>query len=111
MNKEEVADALDEIGTLLELKGENAFRTNAYHNGARAILQMQGDIADVIAQGKLTEVPGIGETLRDKITTVVTTGSLQYLEKLRSDITAGQVAMLRIPGVGLKMIIELIDTQ
>ncbi|MFL5341051.1 MAG: DNA polymerase/3'-5' exonuclease PolX [Gemmataceae bacterium] len=110
MNKEEVADALDEIGTLLELKGENAFRTNAYHNGARAILQMQGDINDVIAQGKLTEAPGIGETLREKITTLVTTGSLPYLEKLRAEIPAGLVAMLRIPGVGPKKVKVLHDT-
>ena len=49
MTKDDVADALDEIGTLLELKGENAFKCNAYHNGARAIRQLPDDLAEVVA--------------------------------------------------------------
>src|SRR4051794_26502031 len=110
MTKEEVADALDEIGTLLELQGENAFRANAYHNGARAVLQMQGDIADVVAAGQLAGVSGIGETLREKITTLVTTGRLPFLDKLRSEVPAGLVAMLRIPGVGPKKVKALHDS-
>jgi len=70
MDKTEVANVLDEIGTLLELQGENAFRCNAYHNAARAIQQLETNIADVVEQGRLTEIPGIGETLRDKITSL-----------------------------------------
>ena len=53
MSKDEVAAALDEIGTLLELKGENPFRTNAYHNAARTIQQMVGDLKQIVAEGKL----------------------------------------------------------
>ena len=55
MSKDEVADALDEIGTLLELKGENAFRTNAYHNAARVVQQLPGDLKQMVADGKLAE--------------------------------------------------------
>src|SRR5947209_19636056 len=83
MDKDQVAAILDEIGTLLELQGENAFRCNAYHNGARAIQQLETSLADVVAAGKLDEVPGIGSTLREKITTLVTTGSLPYYEELK----------------------------
>src|SRR5215211_3891742 len=104
MNKEQVAAILAEIGTLLELQGENAFRCNAYHNGARSIQQMEEDLAEVVRQGRLAAVPGIGETLRQKITTLVTTGRLPFYEDLKARIPLGLVEMLRIPGLGPKKV-------
>src|ERR1700733_7581926 len=95
MTKDEVAAALDEIGTLLELKGESSFRTNAYHNASRAILQLEGDLKQMIAEKKLGEVRGIGSTLLEKITTLVTTGQLPFLDDLRTSIPAGMAEMLR----------------
>jgi DNA polymerase (family 10) len=110
MTKDDVADALDEIGTLLELKGENAFRTNAYHNAARLVLQLPGDLTQMVAEGKLSEIRGIGDALSQKITTLVTTGKLPYLEDLRASIPAGLVQMLRLPGLGPKKVKALHDT-
>ena len=104
MDRDQVAAILAEIGTLLELQGETSFRTNAYHNGARAIQQLEEDLGDVIRQGRLGEVPGIGATLRDKITTLVTTGSLPFYDKLKEEIPPGLVEMLRIPGLGPKKV-------
>ena len=86
MSKDEVAAALDEIGTLLELQGESSFRTNAYHNGARVVQQLEGDLKQLVTEKQLGEVRGIGATLQEKITTLVTTGRLQYLEDLRASI-------------------------
>src|SRR5437870_9848153 len=97
MTKEEVASVLDEIGTLLELKGENSFRCNAYHNGARAILQMEGDLAETVEKGKLAGVPGIGETLREKISTLVTTGELPFYTDLKASLPTDLVRVLKIP--------------
>lgn len=102
MTKEEVADALEEIATLLEVKGENPFRANAYRNGARAVMQISGDLGQIVLEGKLAGVPGVGETLRDKITTLVETGKLPFLDELRASVPAGVVQMLRIPGLGPK---------
>jgi DNA polymerase (family 10) len=110
MTKDEVAASIEEIGTLLELKGENAFRCNAYHNAARAILQLEGDLKQLVEEKKLGEVRGIGATLLEKITTLVTTGSLPFLEELRTSIPAGMVEMLRIPGLGPKKIIAMHDS-
>lgn len=110
MTKDEVADALDEIGTLLELKGENAFRTNAYHNGARSVRQLAGDLKELVEQKRLGETRGIGEALQDKIATLVTTGRLSYLEKLRSEVPVGMVAMMQLPGLGAKKIKALHDS-
>ncbi len=110
MTKDEVAASLDEIGTLLELQGESPFRTNAYHNGARAVQQLDGDLKQLVAEGKLVGVRGIGDALREKITTLVNTGKLPYLEDLRAKTPPGLVEMLRLPGVGPKKIKLLHDT-
>ncbi len=110
MTKDEVAASLDEIGTLLELKGENAFRCNAYHNAARTIQQLEGDLKQLVIEQKLGEVRGIGATLQEKISTLVTTGQLPFLEDLRASIPPGMVEMLRIPGLGPKKIIALHDS-
>src|SRR5438874_5228701 len=98
MDKEQVALVLDEIGTLLELQGENPFRCQAYHNAARAVQQLEENLADVVANGKLVEVRGIGETLRDKITTLVTTGSLPFYDQVRQKTPPGLLQMIRIQG-------------
>jgi DNA polymerase (family X) len=110
MTKDEVAASLDEIGTLLELKGENAFRCNAYHNAARTIQQLEGDLKQLVIEQKLGEVRGIGATLQEKISTLVTTGQLPFLDDLRASIPAGMVEMLRIPGLGPKKVIALHDS-
>jgi DNA polymerase (family 10) len=109
MDKEQVAAILDEIGTLYELQGENPFKCNAYHNAARTIQQMEGNLAEVIAAGKLGDVPGIGEGMREKITTLVTTGKLPYYEELRAKVPDGLFEMLRVQGLGPKKVKALYD--
>ncbi len=109
MTKDDVAAALDEIGTLLQLKGENDFKVRAYTGGARAIQQIDGDIRTLVANGSLASVRGIGDTLREKITTLVTTGRLPFLEDLRASVPPGLVEMLRLPGVGPKKVKALHD--
>ncbi|MCI0364384.1 MAG: DNA polymerase/3'-5' exonuclease PolX, partial [Phycisphaerales bacterium] len=109
MDKHEVAAVLEEIATLLELQGENPFRCNAYSRAARAIGQLETSIGDVVAAGKLQEIPGIGETLRDKITTLVTTGHLPFYEDLKSKTPPGLLGMLRLPSVGPKKVKLLYD--
>src|SRR5579884_3152994 len=109
MDKHEVAAILDEIGTLLEIRGENRFRTQAYHNAARAIEQLEESLADVITEGRLDQVPGIGETLREKITTLVTTGHLPFYEELRKKTPPGLLDILRVQGLGPKKVKALYD--
>src|SRR5262249_45380880 len=80
MDKAEVAAILEEIAVLLELQGENPFRANAYARAGRTIAQLESNIDDVVAAGTLDQIPGVGETLRDKITLLVTTGKLPFYE-------------------------------
>ena len=109
MTKSQVAAILDEIGTLLAVQGENPFRCQAYHNAARAIEQLEGNLEEVVAAGQLGSIPGIGAGLKEKITTLVTTGKLPFYEELKAAVPAGLVEMLRLPGLGPKKVKALYD--
>ncbi len=109
MDKDQVAEVLLSIGTLLELKGENPFKTRAYANGARIIETLQEPLAKVVAENRLGEIKGIGDALQQKITELVTTGKLKYYDDLKASLPSGLLAMLEIPGVGPKKVKVLYD--
>ena len=109
MDKDQVAEILVSIGTLLELKGENPFKTRAYANGARIIETLQEPLAKVVAENRLGEIKGIGDALQQKITELVTTGKLAYYEDLKASVPPGLLVMLEIPGVGPKKVKMLYD--
>ena len=102
IDRGEVADALEEIGLLLELLGENPFKTRAYANAARIVRGLDANLEDLIARGELRGQKGIGPALLEKITTLVRTGGLPYLEELRKQVPAGMLSWLKIPGLGPK---------
>jgi DNA polymerase (family 10) len=104
MDKEQVAEILAEIGTLLELKGENPFKTRAYTNAARTIESLSEPLTKIVAENRLGEMKGIGEALTKKITEFVTTGKLKYYDELKASIPPGLIEMLEIPGLGPKKI-------
>jgi DNA polymerase (family 10) len=104
MDKNEVAQILEEIGTLLELKGENPFKCRAYHNASRIMAALTTDIKPLVDSGELKNVKGIGEGLAEKITELVNSGKLKYYEDLRKSLPAGLLEMLRIQGLGPKRI-------
>ncbi|MBN8247864.1 MAG: histidinol-phosphatase, partial [Verrucomicrobia bacterium] len=107
MDKESVAAVLTEIGTLLELKGENPFKTRAYQNAARTLEGLTEPLETIVAENRLEGIPGIGEALREKITTLVTTGRLPYYEDLKASLPPGLVGMLDLQGVGPKKVKKL----
>ncbi|MBI5367276.1 MAG: DNA polymerase/3'-5' exonuclease PolX [Planctomycetes bacterium] len=104
MDKTHVAEILDEVGTLLELRGENPFKCRAYHAAARTIDGLPGDLAQMLADGSLAEVKGIGAALTEKISELVTTGSLAYHRELRAAVPDGVLELLRVPGLGPKKV-------
>ncbi len=108
MTKNEIAAVLEEIGTLLELEGENPFKTRAYQNGARALEAMEGaEFETRVAAGALGELKGFGEALVDKITKLRAAAGAEELEfyaKLRARIPDGLIALLEVPGLGPKKI-------
>jgi DNA polymerase (family 10) len=104
MDKEKAAEILVEIGTLLELKGENPFKTRAYANAARAIESLAEPLATIVAEDRLDEIKGVGEGIAKKIKELVETGKLGYYDELKASMPSGLIAMLDIPGLGPKKI-------
>ncbi|MBN2688691.1 MAG: histidinol-phosphatase, partial [Deltaproteobacteria bacterium] len=108
-SKKDVIKILEEIAVMLELKGENPFKSRAYTTGARSLEQFTGDLHETVDEGTLSRIKGIGDALSKKITEIVTTGKLVYYERLRESIPPGLLDMLRIPGLGPKKIRMLHD--
>jgi DNA polymerase (family 10) len=109
MNKREIIGVLEEISLLLELRGENPFKARAYSNAARTLEGEPEEIEDLIASGRLGELPGIGEALREKIGTLAATGALPYYEELRSGFSPGTLELLRIPGLGPRKVRAIVE--
>lgn len=102
MRAAQVADVLDEIGRLLEFKGENPFKVRAYVNAARALADLDEPLEIVLAEGRLRGIPGIGAAIADKVATYAETGSIPLLERLRGEIPAGVLELVAVPGLGPK---------
>ncbi len=109
MTKSEIAAVLEEIGTLLELKGENPFKIRAYANAARSIEAWGGSFSDLQDEEALAKIPGIGKSIADKIKELAATGSLKYLEELRAEFPAAILELFSISGLGAKKIKALYD--
>ena len=104
MDKDAVAEILKEIGVLLELKGENPFKTRAYVNGARTLEGLTEPLETLIQEERLGEVKGIGKALVEKITELVETGELEYYNTLKASIPPGLIEMLDVQGMGPKKV-------
>lgn len=105
MTKAKIAEVLEEIGTLLELQGENPFKVRAYQTGVRAVEALdEAELARLVAEEKLETVKGIGEALARKIAELHRTGRLEYYENLKAQVPPGLREMSEIPGLGAKKI-------
>lgn len=100
MNNTDIADSLQEIAELLELKQESTFRIRAYENAAKIVGGMTEDVRTIDTEGRLTDIKGIGKGIAERIDELVTTGHIQYLEDLRSQYPSGVRSLMRVPGVG-----------
>ncbi|MBV8601517.1 MAG: DNA polymerase/3'-5' exonuclease PolX [Candidatus Eremiobacteraeota bacterium] len=97
----EVARILREIRTLMEFAGEEYFRFMAYERAADAV-HNAAPLADLIAAGELTSLPGVGKTIGGRIEEIVASGTCGYLEELRGRYPPRLIDVLTVPGVGIK---------
>ena len=112
MNNKEVSIVLTEIGTLLELKGENPFKSRAYYNAAQTLERLEHDVNTLVKRDELSSIKGIGKALTGKITELVQTGKLVYYEELKEQVPSGLLEMFSIPGLGaskIKVIYQKLD--
>src|SRR5271169_5431021 len=109
MDNNTVSQALEEIAMLLELKGENPFKARAYSTAARTVRALEEEVEALAKQGRLRGIPGIGDSIRDKVTELVTKGKLPYLEELPAAFPKGLMQMLEVEGLGPKKVKMLWD--
>jgi len=107
MNNAAIAQVFQDMADLLELKEDNPFKIRAYQKAARTIETLPEELDQVMKEGRLRQIPGVGEAISNKITELLTTGKLEAYEKLRSEFPEGIVELLTIPGVGPKTALRL----
>ena len=96
----DLARIFHEIGDILEVKGELVFKTVAYHRAADAIGRAPFDVVAAYRSGAAPKIPGVGQAISDKLAELATTGRLAMHERLKAEIPASLVDLLRIPGLG-----------
>ena len=109
MDKKDIVEVLERIGTMMEIKGENPFKVRAYFSGARTLQTMEEDLGTVIGEERLGDVPGIGKALTEKIETLFATGELEFYDNLLASVPPGLLDLLDIPGLGGKKIKALYE--
>jgi DNA polymerase (family 10) len=104
MDKATIADVLEKIATLLELKDENPFKIRAYTNAARSLETWGGNVSELRDQETLEKIPDIGKAIAAKIKELVETGSLKFFDDLRAEFPADIFELFSLPGLGAKKI-------
>ncbi|MBI2303433.1 MAG: DNA polymerase/3'-5' exonuclease PolX [Chloroflexi bacterium] len=108
MNNKEISKIFEDIAELLELKGESSFKVRAYQRAAHTIDSLTVEAASLWSQGRLKDIPGVGESLAQKIEELLSTGRSGYYETLKAEFPEGIVSLMDIPGVGPKTAARLV---
>jgi DNA polymerase (family 10) len=109
MRNAEIAAALRELGILYELDGADRFRVQAYREAARTVAESPVSIEQLAEEGRLTELPNVGNTLAEKIVALIETGSIPSADKLKAKFPATLVEVTRVPGLGAKTARRIYD--
>jgi len=105
MGKFDVARALREIAELLKMRGESQFKTRAYENASRALEALDEErLTLLVDEGRLTELPGVGDSIAGRITDLHRTGTTKLLEELRGALPPGFLELSRVPNLGPKKV-------
>jgi DNA polymerase (family X) len=102
MDNYQLAAIFDHIGDLLEIKGEVVYKVLAYRKAAESLRNLGEDVTTLQREGRLTEVPGVGKAIADKISELINTGSLDFLQRLEQEVPPTLTELLQVPDVGPK---------
>src|ERR1700737_145476 len=100
---------LNRVADLLEIRGENFFKIRAYREAVRQLDTLTTEAEDLIHEGRLKDVPGIGEAIEKKIAEYVTTGQLEFLKKLEAEVPPALLELTRVPGLGPRTAKDIYD--
>jgi DNA polymerase (family X) len=97
-----IAERFELMADLLELEGAVAYRVLAYRRAARTLRETPESVVRLSQQGRLVELPGVGDTISDKVGELIASGSIAALDRLVAATPPGVVPLMRVPGVGPK---------
>ncbi len=103
MNNKEIANQFTMLSKLMDLHGENSFRSKTYSIAAYKIGQLTVDL-QTLSEENIFKINGIGEAIGKKISEILSTGKMKTLEDLILMMPAGILEMLKIKGIGPKKI-------
>ncbi|MFH1584178.1 MAG: DNA polymerase/3'-5' exonuclease PolX [Actinomycetota bacterium] len=109
MISNKIAKIFEDLADMLEIKGDNPFRIRAYRKVARNIRTLTDEFEKFADEGRLDQIPGIGEGMKEKIYEILDTGRLQFYEDLKSEIPPSLVKLLSVPGIGPKLAKKFYD--
>ena len=104
MNNRDLANTFTLIADLMEIKGENFYKTNAYRKAAENLLELSQDVKQIWEAGELESIPGVGKAISEKIDELLRTGELAFLNKLTAEVPASLAEVLQIPDLGPKKV-------
>src|SRR5215210_970053 len=104
MNNQELAQVFANVGDLLEIKGEVIYKILAYRRAAESLRDYSRDVRAVWKEGKLREIPAVGPAIEEKINELLSTGRLNFYEKLKAELPEGLIEVLAVPDVGPKKV-------
>ncbi|MFL5733333.1 MAG: DNA polymerase/3'-5' exonuclease PolX [Chloroflexia bacterium] len=104
------ARIFNEIGAMLELKGESPFKVRAYRTAASTFANLHEDLKEVWREGRVDDLPGVGKAITDKVGELMTTGHLRFYERLLEEIPPSLISITEIPHVGPKTAMQLYQT-
>ena len=105
MDNAEIASRFNQMGSLMEVRGEDSFRVRSYRMAAEAVETWPTEVKEIVTNeglGGLLEIPGVGKALAGKIVELVQTGTFAAWEKLTAETPATVLDLLELPGVGPK---------
>jgi DNA polymerase (family 10) len=109
MRNAEIALHFDELADLYELDGAIIHRVLAYRNAAKAIREATASVEELTRAGTVTQLPGVGKTIEEKLRALLDTGVIPSAEKLKAKYPPGLVELTRLPGFGAKKARKLFD--
>jgi DNA polymerase (family 10) len=104
LSNHELANVFTLIADLLEIKGEVIYKTLAYRKAADSLDNLGQNASDLWKQGKLNEIPGVGKAIAEKIDELLSTGKLDFLERLKAEVPPSLVEVLQVPDIGPKKV-------
>jgi len=105
---EQIAELFENMGSLLEMKGDTIFKIRAYQRAARIIEQLSSPLAQAVENGEdLTKIPGVGKAISEKIAEFIGTGQVAAYQKLLEELPTGVLDLKDIPGIGPKTAVAI----